>query len=96
MQLQDEQEQAQEAQDPQQILSFTEGLQASLSKQDKKSAKENNYYTQVVRQIERIDREFAKKEKARKQGEKQEFLQHIEALKEKDKVNQKKGKQFKI
>ena len=37
-----------------------------------------------MRQIERIDRDFSKKEKARKQGEKQEYMQHIEALKQDD------------
>ena len=91
MQLQDEQddqEQVEEAPGQGEILSFTEGLQASLRKRDRKNAKENNYYTQVVRQLERLDRDYAKQEKARRQGEKQEYMNHIEALRQKDKVNQ--------
>ena len=40
--------------------------------------KKVNYFTQVLRQIEKIDRDFAKEQKKRKMGLKQEAIDIVE------------------
>ena len=40
--------------------------------------KKVNYFTQVLRQIEKIDRDFAKEQKRRKMGLKQEAIDIVE------------------